>query len=289
MLSFLIELLIAIGLGQTSPAPTSPAAAAGSELARAAAAVESAESSGGTDKRMWRPNPAGPQGPMQVSLAAASDAGGGDRFDPAENRRIGRAYLALMFQRYGNWPDAVAAYAWGPANFDRWVASGRPASGLSLTIRAYLDRIMRQVGTTNGQTAPAPTPASVPVAVRIPLEPPRVGINNPALRKTYRENVAAIAEMRSFLAYNGAPGNPAILKGVQATIKRIASRRGYEEFAELPSVRRQATPTKNGLNSIAIMLIDKLQAQSDAIMLVDDRQKARLQPIVAQPPSSATR
>jgi hypothetical protein len=95
--------------------------------------------------------------------------------------------------------------------------------------------------------------------------------------------------MRSFLAYNGAPGNPAILKGVQATIKRIASRRGYEEFAELPSVRRQATATKSGLSSIAIMLIDKLQAQSDAIMLVDDRQRARLQPIVAQPPSGATR
>jgi hypothetical protein len=33
------------------------------------------------DLAMWRPNPSGPQGPMQVGEAAATDVGGGDRFD----------------------------------------------------------------------------------------------------------------------------------------------------------------------------------------------------------------
>jgi len=36
------------------------------------------------------PQPDAPQGPMQVSAAAAEDAGGGDRFDKRQNRALGR-------------------------------------------------------------------------------------------------------------------------------------------------------------------------------------------------------
>src|SRR5215469_3367341 len=52
-----------------------------SPLDRVAQAVDGAESSHGADLAMWRPDPAGPQGPMQVTEAAATDVGGGDRFD----------------------------------------------------------------------------------------------------------------------------------------------------------------------------------------------------------------
>lgn len=48
-------------------------------LDRVANAVDGAESSHGNDMAMWRPDPSGPQGPMQVSEAAATDVGGGDR------------------------------------------------------------------------------------------------------------------------------------------------------------------------------------------------------------------
>ena len=75
---------------------------------------------------MWRPDPSGPQGPMQVSEAAATDVGGGDRFDHVANRAIGRAYLAQLYWRYGNWPDAIAAYNWGIGKMDAWVKAGRP-------------------------------------------------------------------------------------------------------------------------------------------------------------------
>ena len=70
------------------------AAAQPSAADRVAAAVDGAESSHGQDLAMWRPDPSGPQGPMQVTAAAATDVGGGDRFDEAKNRAIGRAYLA---------------------------------------------------------------------------------------------------------------------------------------------------------------------------------------------------
>ncbi len=84
----------------------------------------------------------GPQGPMQVSAAAATDVGGGDRFDAAENRILGRAYLARMFQRYANWPDAVAAYNWGPGNMDAWIGAGRPVDRFPLAVSLYRWRVL---------------------------------------------------------------------------------------------------------------------------------------------------
>jgi hypothetical protein len=119
-----------------------PASAA--DLDPVAFAVDGAESSHGADLRMWRPEPGGPQGPMQVSAAAAFDVGGGDRFDFAENRALGRAYLAQMYRRYGNWPDAIAAYNWGPGNLDAWIGGGRAAEKLPLAVERYRSRVLRE-------------------------------------------------------------------------------------------------------------------------------------------------
>ena len=113
------------------------------DLDRVAFAVDGAESSHGADLRMWRPEPSGPQGPMQVTAAAAVDVGGGDRFDVAENRVLGRAYLARMYRRYGNWPDAIAAYNWGPGNLDFWISAGRASDRFPLEVERYRDRVLR--------------------------------------------------------------------------------------------------------------------------------------------------
>jgi hypothetical protein len=113
------------------------------DLDRVAFAVDGAESSHGLDLRMWRPEPGGPQGPMQVTEAAAIDVGDGDRFDIIENRALGRAYLARMYRRYGNWPDAIAAYNWGPGNVDAWIGGGRAISTLPLEVERYRDRVLR--------------------------------------------------------------------------------------------------------------------------------------------------
>jgi hypothetical protein len=116
------------------------------DLDRVAFAVEGAESSHSRDPRMWRPEWSAPQGPMQVSAAAATDVGGGNRFDIFENRTLGRGYLALMYRRYGNWPDAIAAYNWGPGNMDAWIGSGRPSGSFPLEVERYRDRVLRDVG-----------------------------------------------------------------------------------------------------------------------------------------------
>ena len=91
---------------------------------------------------MWRPDPEGPQGPMQVSAAAAADSGGGDRFDTVQNRLLGRAYLSGLYRHYGNWPDAVAAYNWGPGNMDAWIGAGRHPDAMPVTVALYRVRVM---------------------------------------------------------------------------------------------------------------------------------------------------
>jgi len=115
-------------------------------LDRMSFAVEGAESGHGDDPGMWHFAPEGPQGPMQVSAAAASDAGGGDRFNETQNRALGRAYLARMFRHYGSWPDAVAAYNWGPARIDRWISGGRSFDKLPLAVVRYQTRVLAEVG-----------------------------------------------------------------------------------------------------------------------------------------------
>jgi hypothetical protein len=117
--------------------------ASAGELDRIAFAVDGVESRHGADARMWRPEFAGPQGPMQVSAAAAVDVGGGDRFDIADNRRLGRAYLDKMYRRYGNWPDALAGYNWGPGNVDQWIARGRGGDRLPLETIRYIEIVLR--------------------------------------------------------------------------------------------------------------------------------------------------
>jgi hypothetical protein len=111
-------------------------------LDRVAFAVEGAESNHGTDPQMWSPDTNGPQGPMQVSAAAAADVGGGDRFNERENRALGRAYLAQMYRRYGSWPDAVAAYNWGPGHMDSWISGGRPFDKFPLAVEMYRIRVL---------------------------------------------------------------------------------------------------------------------------------------------------
>ena len=114
----------------------------GAVLDHVAFAVDGAESSHGADARMWRSEPNGPQGPMQVSAAAAADAGGGDRFDEGENRALGRAYLARLYRRYGSWPDAVAAYNWGPGRMDVWISGGRPIDQMPPAVARYRTRVL---------------------------------------------------------------------------------------------------------------------------------------------------
>jgi Transglycosylase SLT domain len=117
-----------------------------SALDRVTYAIDGAESSHGRNAAMWRTDQSGPQGPMQVSEMAATDVGGGDRFDLTQNRAIGRLYLARLHGHYKNWPDAIAAYNWGRGNVDAWIKAGRPNQKLLPGVAAYLTRVLHDSG-----------------------------------------------------------------------------------------------------------------------------------------------
>ena len=85
---------------------------------------------------------------------AAIDVGGGDRFDITQNRAIGRAYLSLLYRRYGNWPDAVSAYNWGLGRLDLWIRDGRPPEKLVPGVSRYTRRVLHDSGLCSG---PPPT------------------------------------------------------------------------------------------------------------------------------------
>jgi soluble lytic murein transglycosylase len=84
-------------------------------------------------------------------LAADSDIGEGDLFDPDYNLRVGTAYLRMMVERFGG--DlylALAAYNWGPTSVSKARKAHPGLTGRELVIRhapretrAYCRRVLK--------------------------------------------------------------------------------------------------------------------------------------------------
>jgi soluble lytic murein transglycosylase-like protein len=65
---------------------------------------------------------AGAIGVMQLEPATAAQLGV-DPNDVNQNIRGGVTYLKQLYQKYGSWDQALAAYNWGPGNMDNALAT----------------------------------------------------------------------------------------------------------------------------------------------------------------------
>jgi len=106
--------------------------------------IRQAESGG----NMQAVSPKGATSDMQVMPRTAADPGFG--VQPAkdaslgERSRVGSDYANALLQKYGNEPEAAAAYNWGPGNFDAWKAAGSDPSKMPAETRAYVAKVTGQ-------------------------------------------------------------------------------------------------------------------------------------------------
>jgi soluble lytic murein transglycosylase-like protein len=60
----------------------------------------------------------GAKGLMQLMPVVIRTYGISDPFSPSQSAMGGARFLSKMYRKYGNWPQALAAYNWGPGNVD---------------------------------------------------------------------------------------------------------------------------------------------------------------------------
>lgn len=78
---------------------------------------------------------------------------GVDPYDPQQNAQGGTSYLAQLYQKFGDWATALAAYNWGPGNVEQYGAAAAPAS-----TKNYVVAILGGAGIS---AAPSSSQASV--------------------------------------------------------------------------------------------------------------------------------
>ena len=75
-------------------------------------------------------------GIFQLLLSTATGLGVNPN-DSTQNIQGGIAYLSQMYSEFGNWPDALAAYNWGPGNVQANGSGNYPAS-----VQAYVNKVL---------------------------------------------------------------------------------------------------------------------------------------------------
>jgi Transglycosylase SLT domain len=91
---------------------------------------------------------AGALGKMQLMPGTAKDLGV-DAYDEKQNVEGGKRLLGSLYDKYGNWSDALAAYNAGDHRVDMWISAGRPTTGsgaLPAETQRYVPIVLAGVG-----------------------------------------------------------------------------------------------------------------------------------------------
>jgi soluble lytic murein transglycosylase-like protein len=103
----------------------------------------------------------GATGLLQLEPATAAQYGvtGSALLDPAANATAGANYLSDLFNQFGDWATALAAYDWGPGN----VAAAQQKYGANWLAYAPAETQNYVAGILGSSATPTSTPAS-PIA-----------------------------------------------------------------------------------------------------------------------------
>lgn len=85
---------------------------------------------------------AGAIGVMQLEPATAA-ALGVDPYDTTDNIRGGCLYLAQLYNQFGSWSQALAAYNWGPGHVQNAVANATP---IPSSVVGYVTSVLKKAG-----------------------------------------------------------------------------------------------------------------------------------------------
>ena len=92
-------------------------------------------------------SPKGAEGEMQVMPMTQRDPGYGVRAarddSPEEKARVGRDYLAALYNKYGDEKLAAIAYNMGPGATDKWLKAGADVSKLPKETRNYIAQLAK--------------------------------------------------------------------------------------------------------------------------------------------------
>lgn len=87
-------------------------------------------------------SPAGAIGIMQLMPGTAADLGV-DPYDAAQNMQGGTAYLDQLYSQFGDLPDTLAAYNYGPGNVSRDLQNGTPFPS---SVQGYIAKVLAALG-----------------------------------------------------------------------------------------------------------------------------------------------
>lgn len=88
---------------------------------------------------------AGAVGIMQIVPKWHPEVGEAGALDPLRAVPYAARYLRQLFERFGNWKHALAAYNWGPTALAKAIAAGTPAKWPAETV-AYVAEISANAG-----------------------------------------------------------------------------------------------------------------------------------------------
>jgi len=160
-------------------------------------------------------SPAGARGLMQLMPQWHTAS-----FEPQANVDEGVRYLGAMYQRFGNWNSALAAYNMGPTDYDAYTAQGRQLPAETREYVKTVNTLMAKYGDVNRLQSPTTMRRSMSYIGRPDFERPSSVVYETS---SGQPGVDLYFESKKF---------PAVLSGV---VKDVSREPGYGNYVVVES------------------------------------------------------